>query len=113
MLHAAWVCDDRYLPAAAGQCRQECSDLWIGVDWTADPCGVRSQVVLGDVMRRSEQFEEASALIGRLLKIAAFNNETQSVLRFQLLLVLRYDSDTHTFEDTFTAEVMESPMDVP
>ena len=113
MLHAAWVCDDMYLPTVAGQCRQECSDLWIGVDWTADPSGIRGRVVLVDVMRRSEQFEEASALIGRLLKMPALNNETQTVLRFQQLLISRYDRDAYTCEDAFTGVAIESPMKAP
>ena len=101
LLHSAWVYDDLEDPRRAAVARGECADLWSGVDWSADEQGLRQQTVLLDVLRRAEHFDEADALVERLVGHPALTQDIARVLRFQKLLISRYDADLYTCEQAF------------
>jgi hypothetical protein len=109
LLHAAWVADDLKDRAVASDCREGCADLWIGVAWSIDEAGVRQQTVLVDVLRRAEHFDEAEALVDRLLPHPAMTPDISRVLRFQKHLISRYDVDGYTCEQAFVAIPEDNP----
>ena len=112
LLHAAWVYDDLKQPERACECRQECADFWVGVDWPADEQGARNQAVLVDVLRRARCFDEAAALIERLLPHPAITDGIDRALRFQTQLISRQDAECHTCEEAFEAVAGRGPRDL-
>jgi hypothetical protein len=74
-----------------------------------DKEGARQQTVLVDVLRRSEHFDEAEALIDRLLPHPAITAEISRVLRFQKHLISRYDIECYTCEQAFAAIPQDNP----
>ena len=109
LLHSAWVYDDLAQRDGAIECRGGCADLWSGVDWTLDESGARNQAVLVDVLRRSEHFDEADELVDRLMPHPAMTADMGRVLRFQKLLISRYDMDCYTCEQAFAAIPEDKP----
>ena len=109
LLHAAWVADDIEDRTLASDCREGCADLWAGATLVVDEEGVRQQTVLVDVLRRAEHFDEADALVDRLLPHPALTPEISRVLRFQKHLIARYDVDGYTCEQAFTAIPQDNP----
>jgi hypothetical protein len=101
LLHSAWIYDDLKQGGRATECREGCADLWAGVDWPPDEQGLRNQTVLVDVLRRAEHFDEADALVERLVGHPALTQDIARVLRFQKLLISRYDADLYTCEQAF------------
>jgi hypothetical protein len=109
LLYAAWVADDLKDRALASDCREGCADLWAGLTWPVNDEGVRQQTVLVDVLRRSEHFDEAEALVDRLLPHPAITAEISRVLRFQKHLISRYDIECYTCEQAFAAIPQDNP----
>ena len=99
LLHAAWVCDDHWQPELACACRDECADLMIGVDYTAlGEAGLRSQLVLVDVLRRARRVDEASDWIERLLEQAGLPESMSKVLHYERRLLQAGDVGCHEVE---------------
>ena len=79
------------------------------MDWPADEQGARNQAVLVDVLRRARCFDEASALIERLLPHPAITDGIDRALRFQTQLISRQDAECHTCEEAFEAVAGRGP----
>jgi hypothetical protein len=79
------------------------------VAWSIDEAGVRQQTVLVDVLRRSEHFDEADALVDRLLPHPAMTPEISRVLQFQKHLICRYDVEGYTCGQAFAAIPEDNP----
>jgi hypothetical protein len=109
LLHSAWIYDDLEHRGRATECREGCADLWAGVDWPLDEQSLRNQTVLVDVLRRAEHFDEADALLERLLAHPAMTPDIARVLRFQKLLISRYDIDLYTCEQAFDTVPEDKP----
>ncbi|MBU3672534.1 MAG: hypothetical protein FGM43_08260 [Sinobacteraceae bacterium] len=109
LLHAAWVADDLNDRALASDCREGCADLWAGAVCSVDEDGLRHQTVLVDVLRRSEHFDEAEALVDRLLPHPSMTPEISRVLQFQKRLISRFDVDGYTCEQAFAAIPQDNP----
>jgi hypothetical protein len=106
MIYAAWACDDSGAEVAAAQCRRNVAELLR--DPRTDlfafcPEPGMGEVILSDLLRRSQQFEQVEPVCGHALSNAPGSVVAQ-LLRFQVALACRRDVARHTFAelDEFT-----------
>jgi len=100
-IYAAWVCDDAKRKDQAKQCRLHTIELIksaeINGDINADKYNHFSAILV-DLLRRSELYTDAKALIEKILPWIS-DETTRKVLRFEKLLIDCTDSDCYTIED--------------
>jgi len=100
-LHAAWVCDDQELSDKAIECRKTASaDIRqaerIGGLFTKDGF---EEVILVDILRRSEQFEDAGILCIEALTGEGRDEQALKLLAFQQELIEKKDTGCYTVDD--------------
>lgn len=101
-LHAAWVCDDYGLEANAIQCRKTAThDVQQAI--SLDPLQAQrftmegyAEALLVDILRRSEQFDEANTLCTEALARGGKDVLALKLFKFQLGLVERKDTGCYT-----------------
>lgn len=100
-LHAAWVCDDQELSDKAIECRKTASaDIrqaeLIGRRFTKEGF---EEVILVDILRRSEQFEDAGILCIEALTGEGKDELVLKLLAFQQGLIEKKDTGCYTVGD--------------
>lgn len=98
-IHAAWVCDDNDQPGEAIACRKRAADCMMQVK-TIDNTerGVTTGAVLVDVLRRSEQFIPALAVVQELLGYDACQAILRQIVLFQQRLIEAHDTKCYTVD---------------
>ncbi len=101
-LHAAWVCDDNGLDDKAIQCRKIASDD-VRQAIHLDPRLAQrftkegyAEALLVDILRRSEQFDDASTLCIEALTGEDKDNPALKLLAFQQGLIEKKDTRCYT-----------------
>jgi len=102
-LHAAWACDDQELSDKAIECRKTASDdirqaERIGLRFTEDGF---EEVILVDILRRSEQFEDAGILCIEALTGEGKDEQVLKLLAFQQGLIEKKDTGCYTAGDVY------------
>lgn len=100
-LHAVWVLDDHGLTDKAIECRKTVSyDIRqaasIGQPFTKDGFG---EAILVDILRRSEQFDDAGILCIEALAGEEGEELVLKILAFQLDLIEKKDAECYTMDD--------------
>jgi len=99
-LHAAWVCDDAEQLELARECRQRAAEtLAARKPFEDSDHGVAQGAVLVDMLRRSEQFDQALSECHALLSMASAKDFLRLVLEYQCRLISKRDNSVHTLVD--------------
>ena len=111
LIYAAWACDDSDADVAAAECRRNAAALLRdpGTDlfaFSSEP-GM-GEVILSDLLRRSQQFEQVGPVCEHALRNAPGSVVAQ-LLRFQVALARRRDVARHTFAELDEIAEREAP----
>jgi hypothetical protein len=98
-LRAAWVCDDANLARQALECRQQSSSHFEQLPIADDEETISRSAVFVDVLRRSQQIDEALQLCQTLLTFACVKEVLRQVIEFQQKLCSQTDTGCYTIED--------------
>jgi len=97
-IHAAWVCDDAENSAGAKRCRKQAAEFLQQARQRGQIIIQQrnaGEVVLVDVLRRSEQFELALSLCEEAQRHTS-DSTLEAVLRFQSMLITSKDTGCYT-----------------
>lgn len=101
LIHAAWACDDADRPEQAAACRRRAAQMLVqaenGGEVSAEQANATTPILV-DLLRRSEQFEEAGRVIEERINDITEDNIRQ-VLEYQMTLIEASDSACHTIDE--------------
>jgi hypothetical protein len=99
LLHAAWVCDDYRKDSLAQAYRRESAEFFASADFAPlGEQGLRLQIVLVDIWRRAQCYEDAQELIERLRTLPGLTSTMTRVLDFQEVRICDLDVTGYTVE---------------